>query len=69
MNIETVLCGYLEENCYILNNESGDCIIIDPGDRATDIIKYINMHEFTLRAILITHSDRFARDKSGRLIQ
>ena len=55
MKIGTIVCGYLEENCYILSNEMGDGIIIDPGDRASDIIKYVNKNELNIRAILITH--------------
>ena len=55
MKVQAILCGYLEENCYVVSNEAGDAIIIDPGEDANTIIKYINKNELTVRAILITH--------------
>ena len=55
MKIETIVCGYLEENCYIISNELKDAIIIDPGEGSLDLIKFLNKNELTLRAILITH--------------
>ena len=45
MKVQAILCGYLEENCYVVSNEAGDAIIIDPGEDANTIIKYINKNE------------------------
>lgn len=51
MKLETLVVGVLQENCYILvkNNK---VLIIDPGDDASYIDKYINNN---LVGILVTH--------------
>lgn len=51
MEIKKVVVGSLEENCYILT-KNNDCLIIDPGDEPTKIIKEINGK---VLAIIITH--------------
>lgn len=52
MKIHKVIVGYLEENCYILENDY-DVLIIDPGD---EICKIINMiPNKNVVGILITH--------------
>ena len=38
MKVDRLVCGYLEENCYIISNEIGDAIIVDPGDNADIIV-------------------------------
>ena len=54
LNIHRIITGYLEENCYVLNIDS-NALIIDPGDEADKIIKYISDNKFKVLAILITH--------------
>ena len=39
MDLKVIKVGYLEENCYIIS--SNKTIIIDPGDEADKIIKYL----------------------------
>lgn len=51
MNIKCIETGYLNENCYIVEDEN-DCLIIDPGDDY-DLIKS-NIDKNVL-AVLITH--------------
>ena len=53
MKINKVVVGYLQENCYILE-ENNKVIIIDPGDEKDKIIKEIGNKEVV--AILITHN-------------
>ena len=31
MNIQRIICNPLEENCYVVSDESGECVIIDCG--------------------------------------
>lgn len=52
MKIETLVVGYLKENCYVItkNNKS---IIIDPGDEADKIINHCK--DKTIVGVLITH--------------
>ena len=33
VNIDTVSCGVIQENCYIVSRDGrDDCVVIDPGD-------------------------------------
>lgn len=52
MEIETVIVGELEENCYILK-KNNQCLIIDPGDEFNKINEKIN--NYNLLGVLITH--------------
>jgi len=52
MQIETVVVGALDTNCYILSKDN-KCLIIDPGAEAKKILDKINNKE--VLAILITH--------------
>lgn len=53
MNIETVITGALEENCYVLI-KNGTCLVIDPGDDYSKIKEQIG--ENKVLGVLITHS-------------
>ena len=44
MDIQTVVVGALEENCYILTH-NGEAAVIDPGAQADVIIKKIKKGE------------------------
>jgi hydroxyacylglutathione hydrolase len=59
MEIRNVVVGYLQTNCYILSNNSGEAIIIDPGGEAGKIEKHLKgLHP---KYIVLTHghSDHF----------
>ena len=51
MNIQRIVVGELEENCYILE-KNGKVLIIDPGDEAEKIISHIKGE---VVGILVTH--------------
>ncbi len=53
MFIEKIIVGSLLTNCYIVENEKNEVLIIDPGDEAEKIIKKINNR--IVKGILITH--------------
>lgn len=53
MDIQRVVTGLLDENCYILKKD-GKCLIVDPGDEYNKIKKEIG--ECKILGILITHS-------------
>ena len=53
MDINVVVTGYLDENCYILS-KNGKCLIVDPGDDYNDIVKAVGDNK--VLGILITHS-------------
>jgi len=51
MQINKIVVGELETNCYILTKDN-KCLIIDPGDEAANIINEINCDVI---GIIITH--------------
>lgn len=52
MNIETIKVGELETNCYILSKDN-KCLIIDPGDEYSKIVKAIGNKDVI--GCLVTH--------------
>ena len=59
MNIKTFHVNPLDENCYVVSDETKQCVIIDCGAYTTDeqneIIDYIKSEELTPVALLATH--------------
>lgn len=60
INIQRFVCNMLQENCYILYDETGEAVIIDCGayynSERQAIINYIDEHQLTLRHLLCTHA-------------
>jgi hydroxyacylglutathione hydrolase len=55
--IETFPVGPLQCNCTILGDpETGEAIVIDPGDEALVVLKRLAAHGLKPKAILITHT-------------
>ncbi|NSL50346.1 MBL fold metallo-hydrolase [Bacillus sp. P2(2020)] len=48
--------GPLQTNCYIIENEKKECIIIDPGSEGKRFIHHLQQHELIPSAILLTHA-------------
>jgi glyoxylase-like metal-dependent hydrolase (beta-lactamase superfamily II) len=56
LKCETLVVGQMQTNCYFLYDEdTKDCLIVDPGDEAEKIIGFIHKKEFHVKAILLTH--------------
>lgn len=56
MNIETIIVGPIQVNCFILTCPvSNQSAIVDPGDDAEDILKTIRSASLDLKYILLTH--------------
>ena len=59
LHIKSFVFNPVQENTYILFNESNDCIIIDPGfyfDEEKDAIqKFISQNKLTPKILLNTH--------------
>ena len=56
MQIKTLPVGHLETNCYIVSNENThECVVIDPGDESNCILDYIEDCHLKCTAILLTH--------------
>ena len=56
MLIKTIPVGQLETNCYVVTNEQTlECVLIDPGDESNTILDYLEENRLKCRAILLTH--------------
>lgn len=54
VRVETLTVGPVQTNCYLIENpETGDVIVIDPGDEGAKIIRAIG--ERPVAAVLLTH--------------
>ena len=56
LKIHTLPLGSYQTNCYILHEDtSKNCVIIDPGYQAEDLLLQLKQLDLTLDAILLTH--------------
>lgn len=56
IHIKTIVLGIAHSNCYIIKSpESQEAIVIDPGDQANTIEKYLKENDLDCKAILLTH--------------
>jgi hydroxyacylglutathione hydrolase len=54
---EILVVGPLQCNCSILGDEnSGEAIVVDPGDDVSRILALLQQHHLTVRQIVITHA-------------
>lgn len=57
--VKRFVCNMLAENCYVVSDESRDCVIIDPGtyyeEERTAVVNYITDNRLTPRHLLLTH--------------
>ncbi len=54
MHIETIVCGPLDVNCYVLWEDDGACILIDPAE-AAPVWDYLSTYRLNCTHILLTH--------------
>lgn len=56
MLIKTLPVGHLDTNCYVVTNENTlECVVIDPGDEGNRILDYIESNNLKCVAIFLTH--------------
>jgi hydroxyacylglutathione hydrolase len=57
MKIDRLVLGVYETNCYVLrsNELTEDCLIIDPGMDADELIDYLYEHGLNPPAVILTH--------------
>ena len=59
LNIKTFCCNMLEENTYVVSDDSRECVVIDCGayydSERQAVVSYINDNGLTLRHVLCTH--------------
>ncbi len=56
MNVETLVVGDLFTNCYILDPEAKEALVVDPGADARSIVQALREKGFHLRYIVATHA-------------
>ncbi|MBO0600341.1 MBL fold metallo-hydrolase [Sporosarcina sp. E16_3] len=56
LKVNTYPLGPIQTNCYIISDESGNCLIMDPGEESGRIIIKVKSKELTPVAILLTHA-------------
>lgn len=55
MIIYKLIVGVIQSNCYIVETEKKNAVIIDPGAESHRILDFINDKGLTVKKILITH--------------
>lgn len=56
LNCRKYSLGPVQTNCYIISNQQQECLIIDPGEEGTRIIKEVRKANLKPQAILLTHA-------------
>ena len=55
MNITRMPLGILMANCYIIETEKKNAVLIDPGSQPAKLIKYLDENNIIPKKILLTH--------------
>lgn len=56
LKIEHYVVGPVMTNCYfVINTETNEAIVVDPGDNAKQLISKIIENKYIVKAILLTH--------------
>lgn len=59
LNIETFTCNMLQENCYVVSDDTKECVIVDCGayyeEEKLAIEKYIKENGLTPKHLIATH--------------
>jgi len=59
LNIKKFVCNMLQENCYVVSDDSKECVIIDCGafyeEERKAIVGYIRENQLTPKHLLVTH--------------
>jgi glyoxylase-like metal-dependent hydrolase (beta-lactamase superfamily II) len=60
IKIQRFVCNMLQENCYVVSDDSGEAVVIDCGayyeSERQAIISYIDEQQLTLRHLICTHA-------------
>ena len=57
MEIDRLILGAFETNCYVVRKDeaASNCLIIDAGLDATDLVAFLDRHQLTPVAVVLTH--------------
>lgn len=56
MKYQRVPLGPLQTNCYIIENDKKECLIVDPGEEGRKLIQLLEQRKLTPMAVLLTHA-------------
>ncbi|HWO96027.1 MAG TPA: MBL fold metallo-hydrolase [Bacillus sp. (in: firmicutes)] len=56
MKYQRVPLGPLQTNCYIIENDKKECLIIDPGEEGKKLVQLMEQRKLTPVAVLLTHA-------------
>lgn len=56
VTVDCLVTGPVQENTYLIRHVSGDAVLVDPGDDASDILELVRLTGATVLAILLTHA-------------
>ena len=56
MTLRTLCLGELDTNCYLLWDDHGVAMVIDPADEAKEILSVIEAEHLSLEAVVLTHA-------------
>ena len=51
-----MVTGQIQENAYLVVHDSGDAVLVDPGDDAAQILEVVKAEKANVLAILLTHA-------------
>lgn len=70
MILKSMIVGPVGTNCYLVGDEAaGVCALVDPGDRARDLLAMVAETGLTLSAIFLTHGHYDHRDAVGDILR
>lgn len=55
LTIQTFAVMPFDENCYVVSDDTGEGVVIDPGGMAKEILAYIREAKIAVKAVLDTH--------------
>jgi len=56
LSFEKIVIGELETNCYLVwNEDTKECLVIDPADDGVSISEEINNKKLIVKAVFLTH--------------
>jgi glyoxylase-like metal-dependent hydrolase (beta-lactamase superfamily II) len=59
LNIQKFVCNMIQENCYVVSDETKECIIVDCGayypEERKAIVQYIRDNQLTPKHLICTH--------------
>lgn len=55
MKISTLVLGDYQVNCYLVSDDNGKAVVIDPGYEAEKILRVVKEKELDVQCIFLTH--------------